>query len=92
MALSPDSDLAADLTARGIDPSAAAQAAAQAAAAGDRLADAEWDRYCEWCDERDLDPDDPDAADRYVAAEAKPSERHFVRSALARGTHTDGER
>lgn len=91
MALSPDSDLAADLTARGIDPSAAAQAAAQAAAAGDRLADAEWDRYVEWCDDGGLDPDDPDAADRYVAAEAKPSERHFVRSALARGTHTDGE-
>lgn len=90
MALSPDSDLAADLTARGIDPSAAAQAAAQAAAAGDRLADAEWDRYVEWCDDLGFGPDDPDAADRYVA-EAKPSERHFVRSALARGTHTDGE-
>ena len=83
MALSPDSDLAADLTARGIDPSAAA---------GDRLYEAEWARYVEWCDDEDLDPDDPGAADCYVAAEAKPSERHFVRSALARGTHTDGER
>lgn len=84
MALSPDTDLAADLAARGIDPSAAAQAAAQAAAAGDRLADAEWDRYVEWCDDGDLDPDDPDTADRYVA-EANPSERHFVRSALTWG-------
>lgn len=91
MALSPDSGLAADLTARGIDPSAAQAAAAKAAAAGDRLYEAEWARYVEWCDDEDLDPDDPGAADCYVAAEAKPSERHFVRSALSRGTHTDGE-
>lgn len=90
MALSPDTGLAAELAARGIDPSAAAQAAAQAAAAADRLAAAEWDRYVEWCDDGDLDPDDPDTADRYVA-EANPSERHFVRSVLARGTHTDVE-
>lgn len=90
MALSPDTGLAADLTARGIDPDRAAAAAAKQTAGLDRLAAAEQDRFTEWCDEHDLDPDDPDAADRY-AAEANPSERHFVRSALARGTHTDGE-
>jgi hypothetical protein len=91
MALSPDSDLAADLAARGIDPTAAAHAAAQTAAAADRLAVAERDRYVEWCDEHDLDPDDPDTVDRWVA-EAKPSERHFVRAALTWGKqNTAGE-
>lgn len=90
MALSPDSDLAADLAARGIDPDVAQAVAAKQTAATDRLYAAEWDRYVEWCDESDLDPDDPDTGDRWVD-EANPSERHFVRSALARGTHTDGE-
>ena len=91
MALSPDTGLAAELAARGIDAAAAQAAAAQAAAAGDRLATAEWDRYVEWCDDGDLDPDDPDTVDRWVG-EAKPSERHFVRSALAWGKqNTAGE-
>ena len=91
MALSPDTDLAADLAARGIDPAAAKAAAAKAAAAGDRLYEAEWARYVEWCDDLDLDPDDPAAGDRWVS-EAKPSARHFVRSALAWGKqNTDVE-
>lgn len=91
MALSPDTGLAADLAARGIDPDRAVAAAAKQTAATDRLYAAERDRFTEWCDEHDLDPDDPDTADRYVA-EANPSERHFVRSALTWGKqNTDGE-
>lgn len=92
MALSPDSnlDLAADLAARGIDPAAAHTAADKAAAAADRLYEAEWARYVEWGDDGDLDVADPDTADRWIA-EAKPSERHFVRTALTRGQNTGRE-
>ena len=91
MALSPDTDLAADLAARGIDPDVAQAVAAKQTAATDRLYAAEWDRYVEWCDDGDLDPADVVAADRY-ASEANPSERHFVQSALAWGKqNTAGE-